>query len=102
MSNQHSIGPWKIDNGETLKVRNNTGTIAMLFQVHLNGRRDPKEVSANAKLIAAAPELLATLTECRDACLVGDDDGITVSEDVTISSDMFDRICDAINKATKS
>lgn len=53
----------------------------------------------NARLIAAAPELLEVAKACREVCLFGDDDGIGVSEDVVIPSALFDRICAAINKA---
>lgn len=50
--------------------------------------------------IASDLDLLGLLRECREACLFDDDDGkIGVSEDAVISSELFDRICAAINKA---
>lgn len=60
-----------------------------------------KDTAANAFLMAAAPDLLACLIDCREACLFDDDNGgIGVSEDVVISSELFDRICAAVNKAS--
>lgn len=59
---------------------------------------------ADARRIARVPAMedallaaVTVLTECRDACLFDDDDGIGVSEDVVIPSDLFDQICAAIN-----
>jgi len=57
-------GHWKVDSAETLKVRNNYGSIAMIMQTHLTGRRDYNETIANAHLIAAAPDLYEALAEC--------------------------------------
>ena len=57
----HTTGPWKVDSGEALKVRNNSGSIATVMQTHLTGRRSNDETMANARLIAAAPEMLEAL-----------------------------------------
>ena len=61
MSALHTKGPWKIDSGEALKVRNVSGSIAMIMQTHLRGRRSSDETRANARLIAAAPDMLEAL-----------------------------------------
>ena len=50
-------GDWVKDSGESLKVRNGSGSIAMIMQTHLNGRRTSQEVSANARRIARVPQL---------------------------------------------
>ncbi len=65
----------------------------------------PKQtIDANARRIANVPAMedallaaVTVLTECREVCLFDDDDGIGVSEDVVIPSDLFDRICAAID-----
>lgn len=44
-------------------------------------------------------DLLALLTEVRDACLYEDDDFTGVTQEPHISEDLFDRICSAINAA---
>lgn len=59
---------------------------------------------ANARLIASAPELLAALRKVRDACLTNEGGGeesayIGVTNDPHIDDELFDQLCDAINKA---
>jgi len=44
-------------------------------------------------------DLIALLTEVRDACLYSEDDYIGVTNEPHISDDLFSRICDAINAA---
>ena len=44
-------------------------------------------------------DLLALLTEVRDACLYEDDYFTGVTQEPHISEDLFDRICSAINAA---
>jgi hypothetical protein len=65
---------------------------------------EPNKLLTNledARLIAVAPDLLACLIDCREACLFDDDNGgVGVSEDVVISHELFDRICATIAKAT--
>jgi len=62
---KHTPGPWKVDSGEALKVRNNSGSIATIMQTHLTGRRSNDETMANARLIAAAPDMLEALSIAR-------------------------------------
>ena len=46
-------------------------------------------------------ELCEALEGCRQACLFEDDDGgIGVTEDPHIPSELFDKICIALNRAT--
>jgi hypothetical protein len=50
-------GPWHADFGETFRIREGDGSSVAYTQfVHLRGRRDTEEVTANARLIAAAPD----------------------------------------------
>jgi hypothetical protein len=57
-------GPWHADFGEVFRIREADGSSVAYTQfVHLKGRRDSEEVTANACLIAAAPELYASLIE---------------------------------------
>lgn len=61
---KHTPGPWHVVSDEAVKVTDNFGaTLATATFVHLQGRRVPSEVEANATLMAAAPELLEALKE---------------------------------------
>ena len=57
----HTPGPWEAHFEEAIRVKNKDGTVAIATNLHLHGRRDISEVEANARLIAAAPELLEAL-----------------------------------------
>lgn len=66
-----TIGPWFADIGETAVVRDKSGNqIAMFTHLHTKtgGRRDADEVSANTRLAAAAPDLLAALEHVLGFC----------------------------------
>lgn len=100
---KHTPGPWGLSD-ETIRdgLRSKLlhgapeGMLAIIRVEHQGGYYG----DGNARLISAAPELLAELKAVREQCLFDDDGGqIGVSEDVVIPSDMFDRICAAINKA---
>ena len=54
--------PWSVDIGEAVRVRGpDRSSIAQIHQLTQHGRRAPEEVAANARLIAAAPELAEAL-----------------------------------------
>lgn len=95
---QHSPGPWSLSykNGET-RIINADNEAIMCDMTYYPWVPIGQ---ADWSLIAAAPELLSALTECREICLIADDDGISVSENVVLPSDLFERICAAINKAS--
>jgi len=71
---KHTPGPWFIfGNGHCVGGANTDPTTLAEHQsagIAMCGmaRRDPTECEANARLIAAAPELLALLKDRRDAC----------------------------------
>ena len=94
---RHSPGPWQItrEMGET-HIRTADNESIMCDMRYYPWVPDDQD---DWNLISAAPELLSALTECREICLIADDDGISVSEDVVLPSDLFQRICSAINKA---
>ena len=77
MTQKHTPGLWEVDIGECLKVRNTSGSIAMIMQTHLRGRRSNDETQANARLIAAAPDMLEALQGLQqffampDECSIG-------------------------------
>lgn len=104
---KYTSGPWSWAEDPTspgyFLVRGSGTNVCIMQQKNsdMGMPDDPSwpEAIANARLIAAAPDLLATLIDVRERCLSGDDDGISVSEDVVIESPLFDRICAAINKA---
>ena len=66
---QHTPGPWLPEFGEAARVRaqQDGGQVAIMMnlkgQFGLAGRRTVEEVEANARLIAAAPDLLEALIE---------------------------------------
>ena len=65
---KHTPGPWKVLSEEAIRIKSQDGSLlAMLHHlrgVHgVNGRIPIEEVHANARLIAAAPELLEALKE---------------------------------------
>ena len=61
-------GPWRAEFPDEISVRDaDGGRIAILANLKgrlgMKGRRDTSEVEANARLIAAAPDLLEALKE---------------------------------------
>ena len=65
MTTQHAPGPWVTDgsvNAENLDVINSEGRIAMIDDSRSTGWNVPT-INANARLIAAAPELLEALKD---------------------------------------
>ena len=60
---QHTPGPWKYgpDNRKTMRVFSGSREIVRALSTHGNRRLNCVERAANARLIAAAPELLAAL-----------------------------------------
>lgn len=63
--NKHTPGPWQIYARAHLTVKGATGFVVASCGGYLNNQRDDLDVelSANAKLIAAAPDLLEALVE---------------------------------------
>lgn len=66
MSTKHTSGPWRYEAPDEVSIKDaDGGRVAILTNLRgalgMGGRRDPNEVIANARLIAAAPELLAEL-----------------------------------------
>lgn len=59
-----------------------------------------REMRGNARLIAAAPDLLEALKAVREACFYAEDDGrIGITEEPHISGELFDCLRAAIVKA---
>jgi hypothetical protein len=71
---KHTPGPWVPEFGESYRVRakQDGGQVAIMMNLKgqhgLIGRRTGDEVAANARLIAAAPELLESLKAIMDFC----------------------------------
>lgn len=85
MTNQHTPGPWESVQNDPVMVRPGIEAPALNFSVVLFGADDddggvrgrtPEEEQANARLIAAAPDLLALAKqyakECAQCCGDGD------------------------------
>ncbi len=90
--NAHTPGPWEARGGTIFRQGQQALSVAIITKWQ-------PEHKANARLIAAAPDLFELLREVRDACFYGEDDGIGVTEEPTIDADLFDRICTALAKA---
>ena len=56
----HTPGPWAIDIDRAIVAPNGISSVAQIFSWV-----GEEEADANARLIAAAPDLLAALKECR-------------------------------------
>ena len=90
MKTEHTQGPWKTEGWENLVVNSADGSTMTLAAGGKDACLD--ELKANARLIAAAPELLAALYE-----LVKYDEGS--SEEGTYGSEVLERCLAAISKA---
>ena len=56
--------PWTVSTRETVRIKDATGaTVAIATNLSGGCRRDPAQVQAHARGIAALPELLAALEE---------------------------------------
>lgn len=73
METKHTPGPWTPEFGEAYRVRaqQDGGQVAIMKNLKgrhgFAGRRNGDEVAANARLMAAAPELLEALQEAKAA-----------------------------------
>lgn len=68
---KHTPGPWKAHFGEAYYVTGpDLGRVAIMMNLKgahgLGGRRTGDESAANARLVAAAPDLLEALKKIRD------------------------------------
>ena len=88
MNTKHTPAPWTVNPKAKTNIRHGNLTIANCSSTH-DGSREEEEI-ANAKLIAAAPELLGALEELMK---VYEQNGQLLSFDVNIARK-------AIKKAT--
>ena len=67
MTTQHTPGPWRLSSGDETEIFSGARPVA---RAHCGGLTSVKlpEAEANARLIAAAPELLDTLERFVTAC----------------------------------
>ena len=67
---EHTPGPWEVDRfkGQPPYLVTNKQDVICLFQRH--ERIKEKDIEANARLIALAPELLNQLKECREEIII--------------------------------
>ena len=91
----YTPGPWRIDGKPGYEAPEIHATNRRIARVLYHLGSEDREVDANARLIAAAPELLVSLQELMD--LVEDIiDGAYVPDDFTLRP-----ACKAVAKATK-
>jgi hypothetical protein len=98
--NKHTPGPWKVgsrSNGEFYK-RNIAGADG--YHVALTSSREDAEVEANARLIAAAPELLEALRELQTIVNLAIADGDWIVDGACDPDACMMRAEDLIAKAT--
>jgi Asp/Glu/hydantoin racemase len=60
---QHTPGPWTQGDDNPLSIYGKYTNVATVHGTHATGARTEEEARANARLIAAAPDLLAALQE---------------------------------------
>ena len=62
---QHTPGPWMahVEQGFPLTITGNSGLTIARLGAHHSAPLDPEENEANARLIAAVPELLAVVKD---------------------------------------
>jgi hypothetical protein len=99
MSTQHTPGPWKAHFEEAYFVTGpDLGRVAMMMNLKgahgMGGRRSGDESAANARLIAAAPDLLDALQHIQRCIPLG---GFA---QIHYQSDTWAQIDAAIEKAT--
>ena len=109
MNTKHTPGPWKIEANQTATKKRNVyehGEKFFLMAAHRNffsigtiggpsNFESQKEMRANARLIAAAPELIELLYTLQATL----EDGEALGKYKTVE-DMHNLISDAIQKAT--
>lgn len=103
MKNQHSPAPWKAGHEFAIRISNASGTLATLSHFQHGGHyRDPEEVAATARLIAAAPELhehlLKTLASLTAAISLLERDGKRAAP----SDGMFEQMLDDYRQAASA
>jgi len=84
MSNKHTPGPWSAEpdfQGRYIVYGNDARVVGNVLPTSDGWRREDGEVTANARLIAAAPDLLAALSLTLEALESLRSDGVTSSED---------------------
>ncbi len=76
--NAHTPGPWfSVKNGAYKWVESPAHTVCVFYQWNSDGSMSESEdAAANARLISAAPDLLAALETILEICEVGDEDRI--------------------------
>jgi hypothetical protein len=93
---QHTPGPWSQGEDNPLNIYGNHASVANVHGTHPTGASTEEEAIANARLIAAAPLMLAALRTALEA--IGDTYAARDSDDDGES--VRDIIADAIAKAT--
>jgi len=97
METKHTKGKWMLiyKTPSTIQIKAHIGFICELPPVKTEA--DLFEAQANAKLIAAAPELLEALIEAKQR-LYG---GFTRDDLTTSGKELFDKLTNVIKKATE-
>lgn len=86
---KHTPAPWTVNPKAKTNIRHGSLTIANCSSTH-DGSRGEEEI-ANAKLIAAAPELLEALEAMKDYCKY---------HKISLGSGIVQKVDEAIKKAT--
>jgi hypothetical protein len=95
MKSQHTPGPWRVALGSRLEIRGPKDEIGWPVPVVYNaGLHTDETAQANARLIAAAPDLLATLEDLLDQL-----EGIGIADWAGAEGLCFNQVHLAIAKA---
>jgi len=62
---QHTPGPWRITYGTKFLGVQNQGALGYLAQISLENDGGKEQALADARLIAAAPEMMECLKQCQ-------------------------------------
>ncbi len=99
MSTQHTPGPWRLDGLSAHVVTADNGSIEVARCGHETTHPVTEQrIAANARLIAAAPELLAALRQVQDISAEMGRSG----REGTFGLRLYDAVQPAITKATNN
>lgn len=99
---KHTKGKWELSENTNQGIRINVGQedpITMTTICSMSGSPRIAEVTANAKLIAAAPDMLEALIDIKDR--IDKCKGLPLTHDEALDSFYVEIINEAIKKATE-
>lgn len=103
METKHTPGPWRVEVGNRIEILGPRDKIGWPASVAYNlGMPDQPEAQANARLIAAAPDMLADWCEVRDRIVAHANGNSPIDDTNAFLVWLGNKALDAIAKATGS